>query len=269
MKLLSVLGLLLAGPAARADGAGGAWLGVQLRASPAGEVTVAEVLSGSPAQAVLRPGDVLLRADGVALRAPSDLVGRVSVLEPGRTLELAVRRGGEERIVRTELAPHPGLELVARRRHLGKPAAELEGLAGVGTAPPPRLSALRGKVVVLDFFAGWCAACRELAPELSRWHARLERRGLAVVGVTSDAPAEAARVASEWGIPYAVASSAAGEPDYLVPALPTTFVIDRQGVVREVFVGALGERRAAAEALLEQLLEEPGAERRGGHGRSR
>ena len=78
--------------------------------------------------------------------------------------------------------------------------------------------------------------------------------GLATVGVTSDDPDEAARTVRAWRISYPVGSGT--QVPYLVPALPTTFIVDRKGVVREVLVGTFGSRRQQVEGLLLALLEE-------------
>jgi thiol-disulfide isomerase/thioredoxin len=251
--VLGVLGLL-ASDARAGDAAG--WLGVTARTSPAGAVEVVDVFPGSPAEPSLREGDVLLRADRVPLRTPEELDARVAQLRPGATLELVRRREGEERTVRLVLAEPPTLEAVVRHQHLDKPAPELNGVVGVGDAAAPRLAALRGKVVILEFYAGWCPNCRAVSPVLAGWHERYGGQGLAVVGVTNDDPGQAARVARDWHIPYAVGCAADSLP-YAAVALPTTFLIDRRGVVREVVLG----RSEAGWTSLEQRLKELLAER--------
>lgn len=238
--------------AVRAD-EGRAWLGITMKATPAGAVEVAEIFPGSPAEKALRKGDLLLRADGKPVRAPADLSGRVTELEPGAILELAVQREGQERTIELELAPHPGLQALVRNQHVDKPAPELTGVVGLAGKAPPRLAELRGKVVVLDFYAGWCSACRALSPVLARWQERYRARGLAVVGVTNDEPEEAARVVREWRIPYPVAIAADSLP-YAAVALPTTFLIDRKGVVRDVAIG--GSAASDLEKQVEALLGE-------------
>lgn len=158
---------------------------------------------------------------------------------------------------RAEEGEPEDLEAAVRRQHLDKRAPELLGVVGVAGKPAPRLAALRGKVVLLEFYAGWCPNCRALSPALARLHERYKDRGLELVGITNDEPAEAARVAREWRIPYPVGCAAADLP-YAAVALPTAFLIDRRGVVREVMLGASPESWATLQRRVRELLEEKG-----------
>jgi peroxiredoxin len=256
-----LLGLSLAARSAVAAPASGRpWLGVAMESSPSGTVLVSEVIRTSPAEKLLQKGDTLLRVDGVALSQPSDLVAVVSKRKPGMTLAIAIRRGGRERTVDVVLGTHPGDEGIARLIHVGKEATELDEVVGVGGAVAPRLADRRGKVVVLEFFAGWCTSCRAFTPQLAAWHKAYEKRGLSFVGVTSDDASDARRIAERWKIPYPVGS----DPDqkvsarYRISALPTLFVIDRKGVIRDVVIGYDPKRREAIEKLFDQLLQEKG-----------
>jgi thiol-disulfide isomerase/thioredoxin len=256
--LVQAAALLIVLPsAARADESSGAWLGVTTGTTPAGAVEVVDVYPGSPAEKSLRKGDVLLRANGVALRTPEDLDERLAQFQPGATLELEAQHDGQERTVRLVLADLPSLETLVRHQHIDKPAPELNGVVGVGGAAAPRLAALRGRVVVLEFYAGWCPNCRAVSPVLARWHERYKDLGLAVVGVTSDDPEQAARVVRDWRIPYPVGCAADDLP-YAAVALPTTFLIDRKGVVREVTLGRSAGGWSSMENRLKRLLAENG-----------
>lgn len=260
MKALVPIALILAGVAsgARADDG---WLGLTTElaaeARP-GAVEVSDVFPGSPAdRALIRKGDVLLRVDGAAIETREDLARRLARLGPGAALELAVQRDGQERTVRLVLAERPGLEELVRHQHLDRPAPELTGVVGVAGEAPPRLGELGGKVVLLEFYAGWCPNCRALSPVLARWHERYKARGLAVVGVTNDDPETAAQVIRDWRIPYPVGCAEADLP-YAAVALPTLFLVDRKGVVREVMIGRSAGKVAALEKRLVQLLGEKG-----------
>src|SRR5262249_54924513 len=109
-----------------------------------------------------------------------------------------------------------------------------------------------------DFWATWCGPCRLTAPTLSAWQARYGAQGLSVVGITTDEAIEAATFARKHSMRFTVASDAAAETShaYGVQALPTLFVIDRRGVVRDVAIGYDPDREAQVEALVRTLLAE-------------
>lgn len=237
-----------------------AWLGVELELGPAGGVVARHVVRSSPAaRAGVVDGDQLVAIDGAVLETPKQLVARVATAGPGRTVELLVRHGGVEKRVRADLVEHPGRDAVVRLDHLGTFAPAWQKLTSVTAGAPTELAGLRGRVVVLDFWAPWCGPCRLSIPELARLHRAHVAQGLTVLGVTTDEVAAAKQGAEALGIPYPVVSDAEEQTSaaYAVNALPTLFVIDKRGVVREVVVGFEPSRAAAFEELLNKLLAEP------------
>lgn len=125
---------------------------------------------------------------------------------------------------------------------IGHPAPEftLPTLAGDELT----LAALRGQPVVLNFWASWCLPCRSEMPELQRLHARLAAAGVQVVGVNQgEQPAQAAAFMQtlELSFPVALDQRTGVSQQYLVNSLPTTFFIDRDGVVRNVFIGPMSD----------------------------
>jgi cytochrome c-type biogenesis protein len=132
------------------------------------------------------------------------------------------------------------------------PDVELKTLDG----QPFRVSDLRGRVVLLNFWATWCGPCRSEIPELNAMKRDLEARGLSIVGVsTYDTPED---VRSFWkDIPqdYSIVLGDEGAASkFAVVGLPTTFIIDREGRVREKIVGE--RNRAGFESALMPLLDE-------------
>jgi peroxiredoxin len=97
------------------------------------------------------------------------------------------------------------------------------------------LHALRGKVVLLNFWATWCHPCRSEMPELSAWYRQQHAKGLVVLGVDQQ---EGAHAAAEYAqrihasYPLALDSDGSVSSRYDVVGLPTSFLIDRNGVVR-------------------------------------
>jgi cytochrome c biogenesis protein CcmG, thiol:disulfide interchange protein DsbE len=121
---------------------------------------------------------------------------------------------------------------------------------------PVTLDALRGKVVVLNFWASWCnPACYDEAPVLERMWQTYRERGVVVVGVDMQDTAEAARAfIQRFGLTFANAPDPQGKlaVEYGVYGVPETFFVARDGTIRAKHVGALTE--AAIRAKLEPLL---------------
>jgi len=113
-----------------------------------------------------------------------------------------------------------------------------------------KLSALRGTPVVLNFWATWCPPCRAELPELRTASERYAGQ-VAIVGVNqAETAATVAKSAPDLGLTFPIPLDQAGAVSrvYGVRSLPTTFFIDRDGVVRQIQNGPL------TEAILAQLL---------------
>lgn len=132
------------------------------------------------------------------------------------------------------------------------PEVALQTLDGKSFA----LADLRGRVVLLNFWATWCIPCRSEIPELNLMHRDLETRGLSVVGVSTYDGADAVRdfwkdIKQDYTV---LLGDRSVESKFAVPALPTTFILDREGRIRAKIVGE--KSRDAFEAAVKPLLEE-------------
>ena len=119
---------------------------------------------------------------------------------------------------------------------------------------------LRGKVVLVNFWASWCAECRPEMPVFERLHRELAPKGLAIVGVNArEERAAIRRYASELGLTFPLILAPDGKinASYGVVGLPTTFVVARDGRVVALAVGPREWASAPARALLQALLAEP------------
>lgn len=121
----------------------------------------------------------------------------------------------------------------------GQPAPALVGTALSGVTID--LTALRGRVVLVDFWASWCEPCRREMPELEALHKQHEAAGLTVLGVTIDeqrADAEAF-LRDEVRVSFPVVHDAgqALASRWGLPKMPTLYLVDRDGTVARVFAG--------------------------------
>ncbi len=123
------------------------------------------------------------------------------------------------------------------------------------------LADLRGKVVVLNFWASWCDPCKGEAPLLQRAQKRLEREGGTVFGVTYKDRASASRdFAREFGYTFPSVRDDELElaPEFGTIRLPETFVLDRAGRVVAISRGEITDFRFLDHAI-DEALKEPAA----------
>ena len=105
---------------------------------------------------------------------------------------------------------------------------------------PGRLSDLHGKVVVLNFWASWCAACIEETPALNQLQKYIEPRNALVLGVSWDEDPDAyERFLKDKGINFPTFRDPSRKIglEYGTPVIPDTYIIDRHGKIARKFYG--------------------------------
>lgn len=144
-------------------------------------------------------------------------------------------------------------------------ASPLARALEVGTSPPEinltaldgkkvSLAALRGKVVIVDFWASWCAPCKEEMPVLESLYKRFGGKGLVVLGVSVDNDRKNAKsfidgLKVSFPVVHDADKAIAGK--FKPPRMPTSYVIDKAGKVRFVHAGF---RKDDAKELEEQVV---------------
>ena len=104
-----------------------------------------------------------------------------------------------------------------------------------------KLSTLKGKVVLLDFWATWCPPCRAEIPHFKELYTQYKGKGLEVIGLALDEQGESAvrPFAQQNGInyPLAAGTQALAQAYGGILGIPTTFLIDKQGRIAKKFIG--------------------------------
>lgn len=137
------------------------------------------------------------------------------------------------------------------------PAFDLPQIGGEGQL---KLADLRGKVVLLSFWASWCGPCRVEVPALEQAWAAVKDKDVVIVGVSiDDTPADAQGFLRMFPVTYPMLLDVGGGQignDWQVMSLPTTIIIDKQGVVRRRHIGYTPQQLRDTLAEIDELLKE-------------
>ncbi len=121
------------------------------------------------------------------------------------------------------------------------------------------LTAYKGKVLLIDFWATWCGPCQKSMPFLNSLRNQHQREGFEVVAINVDEDSEIAReFLQAHPVDYPMAFDPKGEcpAQFNVEAMPSSFFIDKTGKVRKVHLGYRDDDQAAIGKLVSTLLAE-------------
>lgn len=138
---------------------------------------------------------------------------------------------------------------------------------------PTTLAQERGRVVLLDFWATWCAPCQAALPAMAEWQRKYKERGLTVIAFTQyrdeTVDGRIVRTKREYDalrgfrqahrLPFGIAAAESLETAarYNVTSIPAAVLIDRRGVVRYLSVGSSDDELKEIEQMIVKLLDEP------------
>lgn len=146
--------------------------------------------------------------------------------------------------------------LASPREGFLAPAFSLDTLGGRAIS----LASVRGQVVIINLWASWCGPCQAEMPVIEKVYLSEGSRGLTVLAVNTtfqDSEPSAQAFARRFGLTFPILLDRDGTVSrtYLLRALPTTYIVDRRGIIRTVVLGgpmAEGFLRSAVEPLLRE-----------------
>lgn len=144
----------------------------------------------------------------------------------------------------------------ANASEVGQPAPQFT-LPSLLQDKPTSLQQYSGKVIYLDFWASWCAPCRTSFPLLNKLHQKLKDKGFEVVAINLDEDkANAEKFLKEISVDFTILRDEKGEwsDKYVVESMPTSFIIDKQGVIQNIHKGFTSDDINELEHKITELL---------------
>ena len=125
---------------------------------------------------------------------------------------------------------------------------------------PIEMNEYAGKVLYLDFWASWCPPCAKSFPFLNELHQQYINEGLQIIGINLDeAPEDAEKFLTQYPAEFTLASDLTKQcaEDLGVAAMPSSYLIDRKGVIRHIHLGFRESETQELREMVKQLLAEP------------
>ncbi|WDT76921.1 MAG: TlpA disulfide reductase family protein [Candidatus Manganitrophus sp.] len=121
------------------------------------------------------------------------------------------------------------------------------------------LEEFKGKVVLINFWASWCTPCQEELPELQKIYQKYQERGFEVIGINIDKKqVNAEKLIQRFNLTFPVGLDPESSTirEYKGRSMPMSYLIDRQGAIRELFFGFNRKKLAGMEKSIVEALDE-------------
>jgi len=137
---------------------------------------------------------------------------------------------------------------------IGTEAAEVIAKDWLNTPQAPTLAALKGKIVVVEFWATWCPPCRQSIPHLIKMQSKYQDKGVVILGLTNEPLLAVKAFAEKMKMNYPIGTGSKSAGVYGVEGLPTAFVIGVDGKI-----SWSGHPMSGLEAAIEKAVTQRGA----------
>ncbi|MFH2007004.1 MAG: redoxin domain-containing protein [bacterium] len=216
------------------------WIGI-LMGDGNGGVSVTRVMPTSPAAtAGLKKGDVLTFVNGQPVRSPKAVVAITGKSSPGQTLYLTIKRGGNVFNKQLKVGTVPDMRTLLRLFWLNQPSPNFT-TPMINRSGSLQLSSLKGKAVIVYFWASWCDSCKLNFTKLKRLHAAYAKRGLVIYSLSQDKKvSKTKQTLTKLQLPFPVGHNYKNRIGLIYKSnkIPTLIAIDRQGIIRDFLRGS-------------------------------
>ena len=233
------------------------WMGVAIDQGKIG-VLVKQAIPGTPAElAGIQTGDEILSVNEQIVKTPNALIELVTSLGVGNQVKVSFTRGNTKKSLTLTLVVKPEMTELLKKMFLDIKAPDFDLPVVFGDASG-KLQALKGKVVLIKFWATWCPACRASLPSLHDFASK--NKNISVLAISEDETSVIKDFFKKDTPSFTVLSSKDKDTStkYNVVALPTLFVIDQEGMIRFAEIGGgiyLEEAEKKALSLVKNKLK--------------
>ena len=213
------------------------WLGIAIEKGKAG-VLVKGVIPGTPAeQAGIQTGDEVLRIDTTSVSEPTQLISAVQNSGIGQQVVVVLQRGKVKITKKLKLEARPDELKLIRDKLVGKPAPVFN-LKSIHGTEKSSSEALKGRVIIVEFWATWCPACRASHPRLSEF--AKQHPEIAVVAISDEDAPTLKEYANKVQPKFTILQDTSHQQAeaWNASVIPMLGVINKKGIVAFVTIGA-------------------------------